>query len=137
MPIKRRICGKSWASIAVAMVAFAVTSGCCYVPGGSCPALVAQRIQSWPNYRPSRRPGRRNGSITPTRRSNGRGSSLRNWWTVFNDPTLNRTGRDRLSQNLTLRVAGARILEARAQLGIAVGNLFPQSQSAIRRLHAA
>ena len=33
-------------------------------------------------------------------------------------------------QNLTLRQAGCRILEARAQLAIAAGNLFPQSQTA-------
>src|SRR5690606_10034410 len=34
-------------------------------------------------------------------------------------------------QNLDLRVAGTRILEARGQRNIAVGNLFPQSQSAM------
>ena len=32
-------------------------------------------------------------------------------------------------QNLTLKQAGERILQARAQLGIATGNLFPQMQS--------
>ena len=52
------------------------------------------------------------------------------WWNVFNDPTLNTLIQSAYQQNLTLRVAGARILEARAQLGIAQGNLFPQSQSA-------
>jgi NodT family efflux transporter outer membrane factor (OMF) lipoprotein len=31
-------------------------------------------------------------------------------------------------QNLTLREAGTRVLQARAQLGIAVGNFFPQTQ---------
>src|SRR6476469_8499922 len=52
------------------------------------------------------------------------------WWTVFNDPTLNRLIQNAYQQNLTLRTAGARILEARAQLGIARGELFPQSQNA-------
>ena len=33
-------------------------------------------------------------------------------------------------QNLSLREAGFRILEARAQLGIAEGNFFPQVQTA-------
>jgi outer membrane protein TolC len=31
-------------------------------------------------------------------------------------------------QNLTLRIAGLRILEARANLGIATGSKYPQSQ---------
>ena len=35
------------------------------------------------------------------------------------------------AQNLDLRAAGTRILEARAQRGIAVGNLFPQQQTAL------
>jgi NodT family efflux transporter outer membrane factor (OMF) lipoprotein len=55
---------------------------------------------------------------------------LGQWWTVFNDPILNSLIQTAYQQNLTLRVAGARILEARAQRGIAAGNLFPQSQSA-------
>jgi NodT family efflux transporter outer membrane factor (OMF) lipoprotein len=55
---------------------------------------------------------------------------LGEWWTVFNDPTLNALVQTAYQQNLTLREAGARILEARAQLGIARGNLFPQEQFA-------
>lgn len=50
------------------------------------------------------------------------------WWTTFNDPALNDLVRCAYQQNLTLSEAGFRILEARAQLGIAVGELFPQSQ---------
>jgi NodT family efflux transporter outer membrane factor (OMF) lipoprotein len=49
---------------------------------------------------------------------------------VFNDQTLNGLIQTAYQQNLTLREAGARILEARAQLGIARGNLFPQEQFA-------
>jgi NodT family efflux transporter outer membrane factor (OMF) lipoprotein len=54
---------------------------------------------------------------------------LAHWWAVFNDPTLDSLIETAYQQNLTLRVAGARILEARALLGIARGELFPQSQS--------
>lgn len=53
------------------------------------------------------------------------------WWTVFNDPTLNGLIDTASRQNLNLRIAGTRILEARAARAIAVGNLFPQSQSAL------
>jgi outer membrane protein TolC len=55
---------------------------------------------------------------------------LSEWWRIFNDPALNSLTEMAYRQNLTLRVAGARILEARAQRGIAVGNLFPQVQQA-------
>ena len=51
-----------------------------------------------------------------------------NWWTVFNDPILNSLVEKAYQQNLPLRIAGIRILEARAQLGIAVGNSYPQAQ---------
>jgi len=50
------------------------------------------------------------------------------WWTVFNDPVLNKLIEDASQQNLSLQIAGLRILEARAQLGIATGNLYPQQQ---------
>ena len=50
------------------------------------------------------------------------------WWKVLNDPKLNNLVWSAFRQNLTLKEAGFRILEERAQLGIAVGNLFPQTQ---------
>ncbi len=53
------------------------------------------------------------------------------WWTVFNDPLLNRLVQAAYEQNLPLKIAGLRILEARAQRGIAAGNLLPQKQDAV------
>ena len=50
------------------------------------------------------------------------------WWTVFNDPTLNEFVQTAYGQNLTLREAGYRVLEARAQLSISIGEFFPQTQ---------
>jgi NodT family efflux transporter outer membrane factor (OMF) lipoprotein len=55
---------------------------------------------------------------------------LSRWWTVFNDPVLNALVRDAYLQNLTLRQAGCRVLQARAQQAITVGNFFPQTQQA-------
>lgn len=52
------------------------------------------------------------------------------WWQVFNDPTLNDLMQNASRQNLTLREAGFRILEAQATYNIAVGNIFPQAQTA-------
>ncbi len=51
------------------------------------------------------------------------------WWTLFNDPTLDSLVQRAYDQNLDLQVAGLRILQARAQLGIAVGLQYPQSQT--------
>lgn len=50
------------------------------------------------------------------------------WWTVFGDPVLNHLVHLAYAQNLTLRNAGIRVVEARAQLGISVGQFFPQLQ---------
>ncbi len=62
---------------------------------------------------------------------------LCHWWTVFRDPTLNQPDptlnqliAHAYRQNISLKEAGFRILEARAQRGIAVGGLFPQTQTA-------
>lgn len=52
------------------------------------------------------------------------------WWSVFNDPVLNSLVETAYQQNLPLQIAGIRILEARAQLGIAVGFQYPQQQQA-------
>jgi len=52
------------------------------------------------------------------------------WWRVFQDPRLDRIIETAYRENLDLRVAGARVLEARAQLGATVGQLYPQTQQA-------
>src|SRR5439155_25819557 len=50
------------------------------------------------------------------------------WWTVFHDPVLDRLIRLAYEQNLTLVSAGTRVLDARAQLGVAIGEFFPPLQ---------
>src|SRR2546430_16551172 len=55
---------------------------------------------------------------------------LAGWWTVFDDSLLNCLIERAYHENLTLREAGFRVLAARAQLGIATGNFFPQTQNA-------
>jgi NodT family efflux transporter outer membrane factor (OMF) lipoprotein len=52
----------------------------------------------------------------------------RDWWRSFNDPVLDNLIQTTYQQNLNLRIAGVRVLAARAQLGAAVGELYPQSQ---------
>ncbi len=53
---------------------------------------------------------------------------LSRWWQVFNDPILNELVDTARANNNTLEIAGLRVLESRAQLGVAIGALYPQSQ---------
>lgn len=50
------------------------------------------------------------------------------WWNAFNDPVLNTLIETAYRQNLTLRAAGVRVVEAQARRGISIGDLFPQFQ---------
>ena len=52
------------------------------------------------------------------------------WWKIFNDPVLDVLIDKAYKQNLPLQIAGLRIFEARAELGIAVGLQYPQTQTA-------
>jgi len=51
------------------------------------------------------------------------------WWKVFDDPVLDELVQIAYEQNLSLQIAGLRVLEARAQLAVVSGNLYPQSQA--------
>ncbi|MDJ0941958.1 MAG: efflux transporter outer membrane subunit [Kiloniellales bacterium] len=53
------------------------------------------------------------------------------WWQVFEDPVLTELVETATRQNLTLQSAGLRVIEARAQLGITVGQQYPQVQDAV------
>ena len=56
-------------------------------------------------------------------------TNYQDWWGVFQDPALSKLIDTAYQQNLSLQVAGLRVMEARAQLGIATGLKYPQSQS--------
>lgn len=65
---------------------------------------------------------------TGDRRVQSSTANYRSWWKAFDDPALDKLIETAYRDNLPLRVAGVRVLEARAQLGIAVGNIYPQMQ---------
>jgi NodT family efflux transporter outer membrane factor (OMF) lipoprotein len=52
------------------------------------------------------------------------------WWKSFRDPVLDELVLIAYNQNLTLLSAGTRVLQARAVLGIAIGEFYPQQQQA-------
>jgi len=62
------------------------------------------------------------------RRVKAESEQNRYWWRVFKDPLLDKLIEKAYQENLPLRVAGLRVLEARAQLGIAIGDWYPQTQ---------
>jgi NodT family efflux transporter outer membrane factor (OMF) lipoprotein len=55
---------------------------------------------------------------------------LRQWWQVFGDPLLDHLIAAADAYNSDLKIAGLRVMEARAQLGIAQSGRYPQLQQA-------
>lgn len=85
-------------------------------------------IKVGPDYSPPPAPVTDNWLETDGTKLVNEQDSFEEWWTVFNDPVLNALVDDANKQNLGLQVAGLRVLEARAQLGIATGAIYPQVQ---------
>src|SRR5262245_60659066 len=122
-----RASGSRWLSLGLlagALLATLPGSGCClrqWVDNGfkvgpnycKPPAPVASE---WIDYRDPR--------------VKSEEPDLAEWWRVFRDPALDALIETAYRQNISLREAGTRILAARAERGIAVGELFPQSQQA-------
>ena len=61
-------------------------------------------------------------------------TDLVQWWSVFQDPALNHLVDCAARQNLTLREAGFRILEARAAVGNCRGQFLPAGTNGQRWL---
>jgi NodT family efflux transporter outer membrane factor (OMF) lipoprotein len=84
-----------------------------------------------PNYQ------RPNVSVSPKwgetgdQRVSTESTMYRDWWRAFNDPALDRLIARAYRDNLSLQQAGVRVLQARAQLGIAVAEIYPQTQQAV------
>ena len=53
------------------------------------------------------------------------------WWGILNDPVLDKLVAAARRNNNNIRIAGLRVLESRAALGIALGNRYPQAQVAV------
>jgi NodT family efflux transporter outer membrane factor (OMF) lipoprotein len=84
-----------------------------------------------PNYQRPKVSVSPNWGGTGDQRVSTESTTYRDWWGAFNDPVLDRLVARAYRDNLTLQQAGVRVLQARAQLGIAVGEVFPQTQQAI------
>ena len=93
-----------------------------------CAALLTSGCTVGPNYKKPAAtvPGAYRG-LTPEETANTGPASIgdQKWWEVFQDEQLKTLIRTALQQNYDVRIAGARILEAQAQLGITRADQFP------------
>jgi NodT family efflux transporter outer membrane factor (OMF) lipoprotein len=110
----------------VALAAWALIAGGCTSPL----QYVRNGFKVGPNYQPAPAAVAAHWIDASDAQVRGASPDLARWWNVFNDPALNRLVDCAFRQNLTLRQAAFRVLEARLQLAIARGELFPQTQYA-------
>src|SRR5450432_466149 len=127
MPIilSMRITLIPWKVCLQSSLLLALAMGCC-----GCTSLteyVQNGFKVGPNYREPPAAVANNWIDASDKRVRTEADDLSKWWTVFNDPVLNDLVCDAYHQNLTLKEAGYRVLQSRAQLGIAIGEVFPQT----------
>lgn len=92
------------------------------------PALLLSGCMVGPDYTPPTTKTEPQWLETGNERVKVEQGQYREWWKVFNDPALNSLIQKAYRDNLSLQVAGVRVLEARALLGEAIGGLYPQTQ---------
>lgn len=112
------------AIVVVVLALIAFTSGCTT----GIRRWVDQGFKVGPEYCPpgAHVAGQWRDSEAPTVRLDE--PELAQWWAVFNDPVLDNLVVEARRENIPLKVAGLRVLEARAQLGFVRGHLWPQQQ---------
>lgn len=109
----RRRKGSRCLALGLSLALAAGSSGCMVGPDFATPEPTVAK--SWLEWR--------NKSLAT------RGDSPWDWWRVFRDPVLNRLIDTAYQQNLTLLSAGTKVLQARAELGVAIGEFYPQAQT--------
>ena len=93
---------------------------------------LAGCVRLGPNFEPPREPWVEtwnSPAIDQVTRSSDQ-PDVQQWWSVFNDPVLDQLIADADANNTDIKVAGLRVIEARAQLGIAQSGRYPQVQQA-------
>ncbi len=113
------------------LVALTLAATALFVSGCTGPVEYFRNgLKVGPNYHGAQAPVEEHWIDATDARVRPEATDLVQWWRVFNDPVLDHLIDCAARQNLTLREAGFRILQARAQLAIAQGNFFPQAQTA-------
>ena len=111
--------------------AMLVVAGMVSVVGGCTGPLeyVRNGFKVGPNYSPAPVPVAAHYIDVADAQLRSESPDLSHWWCVFNDPTLDQPDCRGLSAEPHAAAGGVPILEARAQLAIARGELFPQTQT--------
>jgi len=93
-------------------------------------ACVGGCVQLGPDFHPQREAWTEHWSSPPIAQVTAQGvqPDARQWWQVFEDQNLERLIAEADAHNADLRIAGLRVVEARAQLGIALSGRYPQVQ---------
>ena len=101
----------------------------CMVPGCRTPREWKQNgFKVGPNYQRPTEPVANAWVDAADPRLISQSAELASWWTNLNDPVLDQLVQNAYQQNLSIREAAFRVLQARAELGIAQGRFFPQQQ---------
>ena len=88
-------------------------------------ALVAAGCTVGPNYeRPKLEPPAQHRDVAPAPTPESVADLM--WWQLFQDPALQALIREGVANNLDLKIASARVVEARALAGIAKSYLYPE-----------
>ncbi len=98
--------------------------------GAALPAFVCASCMIGPDYDPPAVDTAATYLEAPQASVDTKRQEYEAWWRVFNDPIFDRLIQTAYSQNLSLVAAGTRVLQARAALGVAIGDFYPQSQQA-------
>ena len=109
------------------LAVLASSSGCATYC--SCRQWFCNGFKVGPNYLKPAAPVAEDWIDSADRRVSSNPSHDAAWWQTFKDPVLNRLVEEAYRQNLSLREAGMRVLEARAERAVIAGSLLPQSQS--------
>ena len=91
---------------------------------------VSGCIQVGPDFHPQREAWIEHWSSPAIEQVTSQGvqPDARQWWQVFSDQNLERLIAEADARNGGLKIAGLRVMEARAQLGIALSGRYPQVQ---------
>jgi len=124
MPVKS-IAYTRFALLVIPSVALAIIAGCTVGPDYKKPntTLPTQFSEISSATRPATQ------STTQPVSDAAQPIDLNQWWKTFNDPALNRLIDRAVNNNLDLKVATARVYEARAQRGVQIAGLFPTASA--------
>ena len=115
-------------SYLIALACLLLLNGCSWVGGTGLTRWVKNGFKVGPNFCPLAVPLEKHWFDVDDPQIVSESADYSQWWTTFNDATLDMLVQTAYRQNLSLRNAALRVMEARAEFGIARGNFFPQRQ---------